>query len=92
MKKPVEVKIMGQKLQIRSDSDEAYVEEIASLVDERIKGVASKTKSVASAQVVILAAMNIADEYLRYKKLNSEKNSALSEKIEAIIEHIDLRL
>lgn len=93
MKKTVEVTIMGQKLQIRSsDADEAYVEEIASYVDKKISDVLSRTKSVASSQVIILAAMNIVDEYLKFKRYNAEKKEAVAKKIESIIEHIDLQI
>lgn len=92
MKKALEVTIMGQRLQIRSDSDDQYVEEVAAFVDKKVKEVLSKTKSVASAQVAILAAMNIADELFRYRRLNGEKRALVAKKIESIIEHIDLRL
>ncbi len=92
MKKSVEVSIMGQKLQIRSDSDEGYIEKVAQFVDGKIDDVLKRTKSVASAQVVILAAMNIADEFLKYKMNKSEREETIAKKIESMIEHIDLRL
>lgn len=92
MKKLVEVSVMGQKLQIRSDSNETYVKTIAEFVDKKVKEVLSKTKSVASAQVVILAAMNIADEFFKYKDKKRLKFENVAQKIEQVIEHIDLRL
>lgn len=92
MKSPVEISIMGQKLQIRSDSDQNYVEEVASFVNNKIKDIQSKTKSVASTQVLILTAMNIADEFFKFKKNSGERKDAIAKKIESIIEHIDLRL
>lgn len=92
MKKTVEVSIMGHKLQIRSDSDEVYVERIAKFVDSKVKDILSKSKSVASTQLLILAAMNIADEYFKFKDATKSKREALAKKIESVIEHIDLRL
>jgi cell division protein ZapA len=92
VKNPVEISVMGQKLQIRSDSDEAYVEEIADFVNKKISDIQSKTKSVASTQVLILTAMNIADEFIRFKRENGTKKEEVAKKIESIIEHIDLRL
>lgn len=83
---------MGQRLQIRSDSDENYVEEIATFVDKKIKDILARTKSVASTQVIILAAMNIVDEFFKYKNQIDQKSEALAKKIESVIEHIDLRL
>lgn len=91
-KRPVEVMIMGQKLKVMSDSEEAYVEEIAKHVDKKIKDVQSRTKSVVSMQVAILAAMNIMDEYFKYKQRCREKNESVARKIEQVIEHIDLQL
>jgi cell division protein ZapA len=91
--KTIEVTIMGQKLQIRSlDADEAYVAEIAKYVDKRIGDVLSKTKGVASTQVLILAAMNIVDEYFKCRKREEARREALAKKIESIIEHIDLHI
>lgn len=92
MAKSVEVNIMGQKLQIRSDSEAAYVEEIAAHVDKKIREILARTKSVASTQVVILAAMNMADEFFKYKQGVNVKKDAVAKKIESMIEHIDLRL
>lgn len=92
VKKPIEVSVMGQKLQIRSDSDESYVQEIAVYVDKKIREILARAKSVASTQVVILAAMNIADEFLKYKQQNSQTKEAITKKIESVIEHIDLRI
>lgn len=92
MKKAIEVTIMGKKLQIRSDSDSAYVEEVAAFVDKKIRDILARTKSVASTHVVILAAMNIADEFLKYKQNKNSKNEAIEKKLESMIEHIDLRL
>lgn len=92
-KKPaVEVSVMGQKFQVKSDTDEAYVHEVATFVNERIEKVIQRTKSVASLNVALLAAMNIADEYIKYKRKKGDNYKYLEKKVEDLIELIDLHL
>lgn len=92
LKKTMEISIMGQKFMIKSDSDDEYVGQVASFVDQRINEVIQNTKSVASLNVAILAAMNIADEYFKYKKDRGEKFSIVEKKIQDLIELIDIQL
>lgn len=92
MKKEVEIKVMGQKFLVRSDSNEEYVNEVASFVDEKVNEVLKTSKSVASLNVAILAAMNIADEFLRYKGKREKKLEEAGKRIKDIIELIDLQI
>ena len=92
MKKTTEIAIMGQKFMIKSDSDEEYVHRIAGFVDQKINEVMQSTKSVASLNVAILAAMNIADEYFRSQRSQEEKFVNAEKKIKDLIELIDLQL
>jgi cell division protein ZapA len=92
MKRTVEVSIMGQKFMVRSDSDEAYVEQIADFVNAKIAEITSKSKSIPSLNVVILAAMNIADEFMRRNGQSDEVVAGLEKKVQGMIELIDLQL
>jgi cell division protein ZapA len=92
LKKTTEIAIMGQKFMIKSDSDEDYVHRIAGFVDQKINEVMQSTKSVASLNVAILAAMNIADEYFRSQRNQEEKFVSAEKKIKDLIELIDLQL
>jgi len=83
---------MGQKFLIKGDSDETYVKEIANYVDRKVNEVQSKTKSVASLNVVILAAMNIADEFFKFRKEKDDKFQKVEKKIQNMVELIDLQL
>lgn len=91
MKKQVEIKVMGQKFTVRSDSTEEYVSEVAQYVDEKINEVMRSTKAVASLNVVILAAMNIADEFLKFKQTKEKQWDNAEKKIKNVIELIDLQ-
>jgi len=92
VKKTTEISIMGQKFMIRSESNDDYVQQVAGFVDEKINEVMSSTKSVASLNVAILAAMNIADEYLKFRREREEKTGQAEKKIKDLIELVDLQL
>lgn len=92
MKRQTEVSIMGQKFVIKSDSDEDYVNRVAGYVDNKIKEVMSNTKAVASLNVAILAAMNIADEFFKFRRDKGEKLSTVEKKIKDLIELIEIQL
>ena len=92
MKRTMEISIMGQKFVIKSDSDDDYVTHVAKYVDQKINEVLQNTKSVASLNVAILAAMNIADEYFKFQRDKKERLSKVEKKIEDLIELIDLQV
>lgn len=92
MKRTVEVAIMGQKFLVRSESDDGYVQKIAQYVNDKIADVTSKTKSIPSLNVAILAAMNIADELIRDRDHQATKIDSVSKKIHSMLELIDLQL
>jgi len=83
---------MGQKFMVRSDSGEDYVMEIAKFVDNKINEIIQSTKSVASVNVALLAAMNIADEFLKYRRDKDGRLEKVEKKIKDTIELIDLQL
>ena len=88
----MEVMIMGQKFVIKSESDDDYVLKVAQFVDRKITEVMQNTRSVASLNVAILGAMNIADEYFKFQREKSEKIQKVERKVEDLIELIDLQM
>ncbi|MBI2343504.1 MAG: cell division protein ZapA [Deltaproteobacteria bacterium] len=92
MKRTVEVSIMGQKFMVRSDSDEHYVEKIAEYVNTKVAEITTKSKSIPSLNVVILAAMNIADDYMRMRHEKEKVYAGVEKKVLGMLELIDLQL
>lgn len=90
MQKPVEVIILGQKFVVKSDSDEAYVQNVANFVDQKMNDILQKTKSVSNLNVAILTALNIADELFKKNAEKTKPNQEVIKKIESLIEFIDL--
>lgn len=67
MKKALEVEILGQKVTISSDAEEGYMLKVAGYVDEKMQELMRSPKPVAKANIAMLTALNIADEYHRLK-------------------------
>ena len=87
VKKAVVVSILDQRLNVRSDGDEAYITQVSEYVTEKIREVTERAKNVPTLSVALLACLNIADEFFRYRE-NKEKSFSKAEK--KIGELIDL--
>ena len=64
---PTPVTIFGRTYYLRGDGDTGYLDELADLVDAKMRGVAEATGAADTLKVAILAALNIADESVRAK-------------------------
>ncbi len=58
----VSVEILGQHYSIRSGLSEAYVAHLAEYVDQKIRSAADMAPTTDTIRLVVLAALNIADE------------------------------
>ena len=84
MKRALDVEILGQKFTISSDAEEGYMLKVADYVDSKMQELAQSPKPVAKANVAMLAALNIADEYYRLKDAHEavlRRLNQLSEKL-----------
>ncbi len=59
------VTIYGQTYHLRGNEDRAYLTELASHVDRKMREVVEATGTADTLKVAMLAALNIADEYLQ---------------------------
>jgi cell division protein ZapA (FtsZ GTPase activity inhibitor) len=69
----VAVEILGQQYPIRSTLAESYVADLAAYVDEKIRSAADITPTTDTVRLVVLAALNIADE--RFHALDRDHDS-----------------
>ncbi|MGH9941819.1 MAG: cell division protein ZapA [Pyrinomonadaceae bacterium] len=74
----IRVEIYNQIYNIRSDGDSEYVMQLAEFVDHRMREISSGTLTVDSLKVAILAALHIADELHRLKRLHEQADSQLA--------------
>ncbi len=82
MKTLIEVKIFGETFTVTSEDEEKHVQELANFVDQRMNryGKRTETHPPTPLRVAIMAALSIADEYLKSRKQEIEE----AEKLERI--------
>ena len=82
------VTIGGQRLAIRTDADDAYVQELTDFVDRRIRHLKSTSRAAGTDSVALLAALQLADELLRERKEQREFRRKVREKSRSILDYI----
>ncbi len=86
------VKINGREYTLSSSESREYMLSVADLVDKKMKQVAGSDPTMSTAYTAILAAVNLADDYLRLKKTEqalSKNMLAYAEKIRELEEKIE---
>ena len=71
------VTIYNQTYHVRSGGEDKYVHELAAYVDHKMVELSEKTPTVDTLKVAILAALNIADDYV----VTKEKLKALEQSV-----------
>ncbi|HEY0005921.1 MAG TPA: cell division protein ZapA [Pyrinomonadaceae bacterium] len=85
----IRVEIYNQTYNIRSDGDSEYITQLAEFVDTRMREISSGTLTVDSLKVAILAALHIADELHRLKRLHEQADSQLATRSAECAEMLD---
>ena len=88
----VTVEIHGQRYAVRSDLDQAYIAELATYVDQKMRLAADELSSADSLRIAVIAALNLADELYRSRAdgagvegLVLEKTAALERLVDAVL-------
>ncbi len=89
MKKSYEVSILNQKITIKSEADERYIQKVADYVNKKIYDISNHTKSVSTLNVAILTALNLADDLFKLNDVKKEKNLLVEKKIKSILSLIE---
>ncbi len=85
----IRVEIYNQTYNIRSDGDSEYITQLAEFVDNRMREISSGTLTVDSLKVAILAALHIADELHRLKRLHEQADTQLASRSAECAEMLD---
>lgn len=83
------VEIFGQTYNVRGDGDPDYLMELARFVDSRMRDVAAQVATIDPLKIAILAALNIADEFSRFRKQREDAAGVWIEKTEEISNRLD---
>ena len=89
MKKRFEVKILGQELSVMSDSGDEHVADVIRYVSEKVEAAGKASGTRNTLNIAILAALNIADEYLRIRGVREDVYSQLESRSEQLIHLIN---
>lgn len=92
MSAPVKVQIFGQTYSIRGELEEAYVQELARYVDEKMQAIADVTKTVDTQKVAVLAALAIADELRGMQRDRGAHEELLREQAERCLTLVERAL
>jgi cell division protein ZapA len=82
MSGPVKVQIFGQSYTIHGDLDPAYVQKLATFVDEKMRAISDATATVDTHKIAVLAALSIADELQSSQRDLGENNELIREQAE----------
>ncbi len=79
-----DVEIFGAVYHVRGDKDPERLQELATLVDGKMREIAQQVSTVDTAKIAILAALNIADELFQYRKSQERERVEIQEKVTSL--------
>jgi len=85
----VPIVIQGQRYPIRSALDPAYIAELASYVEDKMRTAAESGTSHDSLRLAVLAALNIADEVFRCRHAAELRAKSVGERAIALEQIVD---
>jgi cell division protein ZapA len=82
----VEVEIFGQVFRVTAGAaTPAYIQRLAAYVDERMGAIASETKTMPLNRMAILTALNIADDFFKFRERYEQSVRLVNEKTDHLI-------
>lgn len=91
MKKPVGIEIGGQRYQVKG-TDEAHAKRLAAFVNERLKEVQRQAKSASTQHHLVLAMLNIADEYFGSEARRRAIEDATRDTLVRVLAELDAQI
>jgi cell division protein ZapA len=85
----VKVKILDNEYLVRSEEDEGQVQRIAEYVSQKLSEVRDNTDGLSEKKAAILAALNIASDFLHLRKEHDELLANLRQRARTLIGNID---
>jgi cell division protein ZapA (FtsZ GTPase activity inhibitor) len=86
--KTFEVKILGQRYKVRSDEGEEYIQRLAAYVHDQLLEVQKGSRTVATHNVAILAALGIADSLFKLRDEDARLKKEVKERIRKLLKQI----
>lgn len=77
----IQIDLMGQKISVRAtEADPAFVQEVVDLVTSKVQGAEKRVNGSSQHQVLLLALLDLAEEYLKAKQRTFEFHAQMDEK------------
>ncbi len=89
LKKSYKINIMDQEFSVLSDADEEHVLSVIRLVTEKVEEISGAGSNLKALDVVILTALNVAEELVKLRGVNKELCYQLESRSERLIQIID---
>ncbi len=80
----IEIEIYGSVYRVRSDRDPEFLQEVAAIVDSRMREISKHMSSADTFRIAILAALNLADELHSYEKHKEGERVEISKRVERL--------
>ena len=84
----VEVKLLEQRLLVKTEEDEEYTKKVVDFVDNKIHEIRDNAKIASKLDIALLTAMNIAGEYIKTR----DRLERLESKADKLVELIDTKI
>ena len=75
----VDVKISGKEYAVRTDEDEAWLQQVAGLVDEKMAQIRDRTGMVDTFDVAMLTCLNLAKEVHEHRESDEDAMTAVDD-------------
>ena len=93
MKRNVQIEIAGASYRMSSDADEAYLQRLADIVNERVEALGPKAARAATpAQLLAVVALGLAEDLDSLERRRGELEIKTREVVSSAIRRIDQRL
>lgn len=89
MKKTYEVDLMGQKINIKSEEPQAYVNQVVDYISQKMEKIAKGQKAITVHHVAMLTLLNITDELFKSRAEVDGYKERVIQKTKNIIQLID---
>ena len=84
-----DVEIFGSTYHVRGDKDPELLQELAGVVDGKMREIAQQVSTVDTAKIAILAALNIADELMQCRKQQEGERVEIQDKVTRLAERLE---
>ena len=84
----ININVLGKEYSIKSDVEADSLNQIAGYLNSKVDEIIKTTKTVSSHNILILAAMSIANDYFQIKETNESLVSVVERKSEHLARRI----